>query len=372
MDQQYSMILGRPLGISGIGDCPPPEPLTTDPSVLRLGGFVDQLTILGRQILGSNQLMDTKIDNFTDKLIALWDTMPDALQFSRSWADPKTQIPEWPLNAMAASALAVSRISEGLLRLRDHIENKPVLLAVPSGQQQERSSSFDWTSDSGPQQQQQQQQRSPRYSESVMGATGMFLLEDHGLQAKQEQTFPPPLSDVPPFIAAVSVAVMPAAAAASNMAVSQSAPQSRTQSLAHPSQHTGGIPLHYRGHQQHPQQQQQQQQGRSASMFIAPCPPAFDPMDPRRDSVYGPIMQTQQQQQAQQQFFRLGHSPRPQQQQQQQPHQQQQQQQHAEDWQGLNSRLLNPSRGIPQLQQQQQQLQLQKRRKASHQERRDG
>ncbi|GAB7350188.1 hypothetical protein MBLNU459_g0850t1 [Dothideomycetes sp. NU459] len=270
------------------------------------------------------------------------------------------------------AALAVSRISEGLLRLRDHIENKPVLLAVPSGQQQERSSSFDWTSDSGPQQQQQQQQRSPRYSESVMGATGMFLLEDHGLQAKQEQTFPPPLSDVPPFIAAVSVAVMPAAAAASNMAVSQSAPQSRTQSLAHPSQHTGGIPLHYRGHQQHPQQQQQQQQGRSASMFIAPCPPAFDPMDPRRDSVYGPIMQTQQQQQAQQQFFRLGHSPRPQQQQQQQPHQQQQQQQHAEDWQGLNSRLLNPSRGIPQLQQQQQQLQLQKRRKASHQERRDG
>lgn len=103
LDQQYSMTLGRPLGISGLGDCPPPEPLTTNPAVLRLGEFVDQLTIWARQILGSNHLSDTKIDMFTDRLIALWDTMPEALQFNESWIHQATQIPEWPLDAMAAS-----------------------------------------------------------------------------------------------------------------------------------------------------------------------------------------------------------------------------------------------------------------------------
>lgn len=96
------MMLGRPLGISGIGDCPPPEPLTTNPAVLRLGEFVDQLTILGRQILSSSQLSDTKIDMFTDKLIALWDTMPDSLQFNEAWINDEAQIPEWPLCGSAA------------------------------------------------------------------------------------------------------------------------------------------------------------------------------------------------------------------------------------------------------------------------------
>lgn len=102
-DQLYSMTLGRPLGISGIGDCSPAEPLTTNPAVLRLGEFVDQLTLLGRQILSSNQLTDARIDMFTDRLISLWDTMPDTLQFNESWSNPDVQAPEWPLCATAAS-----------------------------------------------------------------------------------------------------------------------------------------------------------------------------------------------------------------------------------------------------------------------------
>jgi hypothetical protein len=97
------MTLGRPLGISGIGDCPPPEPLTTDPVALRLSEFFDQLTIQGRQILSSNQLTDSKIDMYTDRLIALWDTMPESLQFNRSWIDEDTQIPEWPMETRATS-----------------------------------------------------------------------------------------------------------------------------------------------------------------------------------------------------------------------------------------------------------------------------
>jgi len=102
MDQQYSMTLGRPLGISGIGDCLPPEPLTTNPIILRLDEFVNQLTVLARQILSSDRLTNGKIDNFTDRLRALWDAMPEMLQFDESWLDESKEIPEWPLDAMAA------------------------------------------------------------------------------------------------------------------------------------------------------------------------------------------------------------------------------------------------------------------------------
>ncbi|KAI9659144.1 MAG: hypothetical protein M1821_002104 [Bathelium mastoideum] len=101
MDQQYSMTLGRPLGISGIGDCPPPEPLTTDPTILRFSEFVNQFTVLARQILSSSRLSNSKIDDFTDKLQSLWDTLPEMLQFDESWLEEDKPVPEWPLNVMA-------------------------------------------------------------------------------------------------------------------------------------------------------------------------------------------------------------------------------------------------------------------------------
>lgn len=101
MHQEYSMILGRPLGISGIGDCPPPDPLTTNRVALRLSEHFDQLTIQGRQILSSNQLTASRIDMYTDRLIALWDTMPDSLQFNSSWIKAETEIPEWPMATRA-------------------------------------------------------------------------------------------------------------------------------------------------------------------------------------------------------------------------------------------------------------------------------
>lgn len=102
MDQQYSMTLGRPLGISGIGDCPPPYELTTDQTFLRFGEFVHQFTVLSRHILSSDRLTTAKIDDFTDQLRKLLDTMPEMLQFDESWLDERTEIPEWPLSAMAA------------------------------------------------------------------------------------------------------------------------------------------------------------------------------------------------------------------------------------------------------------------------------
>ena len=53
-DQQYSATLGKPLGISGIGDCPPSLPLTTNRQVVRLEEFVNNFTVLAREILSSD------------------------------------------------------------------------------------------------------------------------------------------------------------------------------------------------------------------------------------------------------------------------------------------------------------------------------
>jgi hypothetical protein len=72
--------------------------------MLRLGEFVDYFTILARQILSSNDMMNlATVDGFTNKLISLWDTMPAELQFTVKWSQPNTQPPEWPLDVMAVS-----------------------------------------------------------------------------------------------------------------------------------------------------------------------------------------------------------------------------------------------------------------------------
>jgi hypothetical protein len=102
MDEQYSITLGRPLGISAIGDCPAPYRLTTDPQMLRFCEFVTHFTILARQMLSSDRLTNSKIDDLTDSLRGLLDTMPEMLQFDESWLDKEKEIPEWPLSAMAA------------------------------------------------------------------------------------------------------------------------------------------------------------------------------------------------------------------------------------------------------------------------------
>lgn len=118
MDQQYSVTLGRPLGISGIGDCQPPEPLTTNPTILRLNEFVDHFTILARQILSSDGMMNVgRIDEYTDKLLGLWDTMPEALQFNETWLQQETLLPDWPLEVMSASKYREPPVSRGITNI---------------------------------------------------------------------------------------------------------------------------------------------------------------------------------------------------------------------------------------------------------------
>ncbi|KAF2727485.1 hypothetical protein EJ04DRAFT_136883 [Polyplosphaeria fusca] len=102
MDQQYSMTLGRPLGISGMGDCLPPHELAINTTHLRFGESVHRFTVLARQILGS-RLSNAKIDGLSDSLVGLLETLPDVLQFNESWLTGETEIPDWPWGPMAAA-----------------------------------------------------------------------------------------------------------------------------------------------------------------------------------------------------------------------------------------------------------------------------
>lgn len=99
LDEHMSMTLGRPLGISGIGDNPWPTQLTTDPVLLRFGEFVNHFTILARQIMSSNPLTNARINEFTDILRRLLDTIPETLQFRDTWMLPETPLPD--LSAIA-------------------------------------------------------------------------------------------------------------------------------------------------------------------------------------------------------------------------------------------------------------------------------
>ncbi|KAL8727538.1 MAG: hypothetical protein Q9181_005675 [Wetmoreana brouardii] len=103
MDQQYSITLGRPLGISSMGDCPPPEPLVQDPIVQSLSNYISQFTILTRQILSAGHLNANQIDDFTEQLFALKQTLPSIVQFDETWLNGEKPIPGWPLDMQAAS-----------------------------------------------------------------------------------------------------------------------------------------------------------------------------------------------------------------------------------------------------------------------------
>ncbi|KAK3716521.1 hypothetical protein LTR37_006417 [Vermiconidia calcicola] len=103
---------------------------TTNTTLLRLSQFVDHFTLLARHILSCSEIMSvSKIDELTDKLIGLWDTMPEALQFNEGWTQPSFQLPEWPLEVMSATLFA--KVQSFLILLnrqrndRSHSEGSP-------------------------------------------------------------------------------------------------------------------------------------------------------------------------------------------------------------------------------------------------------
>ena len=121
MDQQYSMALGRPMAISSMGDCVPPEPLVQDPLVQSLSNYLVQFSILGRQILSAGYLNNDQIDKFSDDLLALQKTYP-LISFDMSWLDKDKVLPGWPLDAQAGVLHAKTHNFLILLN-RQRIEN---------------------------------------------------------------------------------------------------------------------------------------------------------------------------------------------------------------------------------------------------------
>jgi len=102
-DNHLSVTLGKPLGISVIGDCPHPMPLTTDPVALRLGDITRELVTTQRRILESEALLsEDKISDATKTIVELWNTMPEVLRFHASWLDTEASLPEWPLDIISA------------------------------------------------------------------------------------------------------------------------------------------------------------------------------------------------------------------------------------------------------------------------------
>lgn len=122
MDQQYSMALGRPLAISSMGDCPPPEPIIADPVTQSLSNYITQFSILGRQILSAAYLSNEQIDKFSDELLSLYETLPTLIQFDGTWLNMEKPLPAWPLDAQAGVLYAKTHNFLILLN-RQRLEN---------------------------------------------------------------------------------------------------------------------------------------------------------------------------------------------------------------------------------------------------------
>lgn len=101
MDQHYSMALGRPLAISSIGDCPAPDPMSTEPLAQSISNHIPRFTILARQILSAEYLGNEQIDSFSHELLALKQSLPEAVNFNETWLNKEKTVPGWPLDLQA-------------------------------------------------------------------------------------------------------------------------------------------------------------------------------------------------------------------------------------------------------------------------------
>ena len=104
MDQHLSNMLCRPLGIHNAGNCDPPKSFATNPLELRLSAIIIESTIVTREILSfDGSISPDRVATYTEKLLDLWSTMPEALRLKESWFEGNCSLPEWPLDIMSAS-----------------------------------------------------------------------------------------------------------------------------------------------------------------------------------------------------------------------------------------------------------------------------
>lgn len=104
-DEYYSKTLGRPLGVSTIGDVSQSSHMrkSANPACIsRLDIYTTRYTTLSRQIISCSKLTNDEIDKFTDSLLQIQDILPPEERFDKSWLCSGTELPEWPSNFHAA------------------------------------------------------------------------------------------------------------------------------------------------------------------------------------------------------------------------------------------------------------------------------
>ena len=101
MDQQFSITLGKPLAISTVGDCQPPDPLFPEPIWQSISTHIIQFTITARDILSVPHLENGNIDEGTDKLLLLQKSLHPIVQFDISWLNDERPLVGWPLDVQA-------------------------------------------------------------------------------------------------------------------------------------------------------------------------------------------------------------------------------------------------------------------------------
>ncbi|EPS45268.1 hypothetical protein H072_726 [Dactylellina haptotyla CBS 200.50] len=123
-DVHLSMIFGRPLGVSGIGDVLPPELVTPMPATFR--EFVMPYTVLMRQMLSTDELSEVAIDQLTEDAQGLLKGLPPILQFDpETWTRDDFSGPPWPRNMLAV--LHASKVHNMVILLnkrRKDLEHK--------------------------------------------------------------------------------------------------------------------------------------------------------------------------------------------------------------------------------------------------------
>ena len=117
-DLQYSSASGRPLASSTMGSLSPPESLEPDEFGGDSSSYTNQFTTVTRQILATTFLNNTQIDQYTNNLVALNETIPEVLRFQPTWLGDKTSVPPWPYPARAAIMHAEFHTSLLLLNRR--------------------------------------------------------------------------------------------------------------------------------------------------------------------------------------------------------------------------------------------------------------
>ena len=96
------MTLGRPLGISSMGDCPSPESTIPNPNAVSLSNYMSHFSLLARQILSSGTLSNTQIDKYSDDLLSLHSTLTSQMRLDATWLNEDKAVPPWPLDAQAS------------------------------------------------------------------------------------------------------------------------------------------------------------------------------------------------------------------------------------------------------------------------------